>query len=151
MSRTRTIRQLTILSLTATLLLSPALAPPAAALTAPERALRDMTNSARAAAGVPRVWVSTPLSNYAREHSRDMAARNALYHQDLPRLLKGWNWRALGENVGMGPNVTLIHDAWMGSTGHRANILNRSFDRMGVGVYIGPDGRRWATVIFYGD
>ena len=44
-----------------------------------------------------------------------MAAANALSHQDLPKLLKGWNWRALGENVGYAANVQRIHTAWMAS------------------------------------
>jgi uncharacterized protein YkwD len=148
----RTIRRLALASsMIAGLVLSPTLAPPASALTAPEGAVRDLTNAARSSVGVPKLWVSTPLSNYARQHSREMAARNTLYHQDLPKLLRGWNWRTLGENLGLGANVTVIHQAWMASSAHRANILNRSFDRMGVGVHIDSAGRRWATVIFYGD
>ena len=56
--------------------------------------------------------------------------------------LRSWS---LGENLGWGsgrlatPNE--IHDAWMVSSAHRRNILNRRFRHIGIGVVTGaPDG-----------
>ena len=40
----------------------------------------------------------------------------------------------VAENVGVGYSVQALHDAFMGSTGHRANILNASYNRVGIGV-----------------
>lgn len=42
-------------------------------------------------------------------------------------------WTALGENVGYGPSVSSIEDAYMRSPDHRANILNGRWDYVGVG------------------
>jgi uncharacterized protein YkwD len=46
--------------------------------------------------------------------------------------------------------VASIQDAFMSSSGHRANILNRGFRRVAVGTYRDGDGFLWVTVFFYG-
>ena len=56
-------------------------------------------------------------------------------------------WRSVGENVGVGYSVSSLHSAFMGSSGHRANILKPSYNRVGVGVVM--DGTKiWVTVRF---
>ena len=56
-------------------------------------------------------------------------------------------WRSIGENVGVGDSVSSLHSAFMGSSGHRANILKPSYNRVGVGVVM--DGSKiWVTVRF---
>ena len=53
-------------------------------------------------------------------------------------------WRAIGEIIGAGGNVTAIVDAWMGSAGHRANILSVLFREAGVGYAAGGQyGEYW--------
>jgi uncharacterized protein YkwD len=47
-------------------------------------------------------------------------------------------------------NPTQMENAWMASSPHRANILSRSFNIVGIGVYRGPDGRLWAVQDFGG-
>ena len=47
------------------------------------------------------------------------------------------SWRALGENVGYSSSISKIHTNLMNSSGHRANILNSSYDRVGVGIATG--------------
>ena len=56
-------------------------------------------------------------------------------------------WRGVAENVGVGYSVKQLHDAFMGSTGHRNNILNPSYNRVGIGVVL-SGGRIWVTVRF---
>ncbi|MEZ5381768.1 MAG: CAP domain-containing protein [Microthrixaceae bacterium] len=47
-----------------------------------------------------------------------------------------------GENVGYSSSMTKVHDAFMASSGHQANILKTSYDKVGVGVATGRcDGR----------
>ena len=43
-----------------------------------------------------------------------------------------------------------VHGAWMESDGHRRNILQTGYDRVGIGVYCAPDGSLWATQEFAG-
>ena len=53
-------------------------------------------------------------------------------------------WCSIGENVGYGPSVAAIEDAYMASAGHRANILNTKWN--GVGVGYAKNGNRIFTV-----
>lgn len=55
-----------------------------------------------------------------------------------------------GENIAMGqPNAKRVMKDWMNSSGHRANILNKSFKRVGVGLYK-KSGRCYWVQIFAG-
>ena len=42
------------------------------------------------------------------------------------------DWRWVGENVGFGPSVRSVHTALMASQGHRANILDQKYTRLGT-------------------
>lgn len=51
----------------------------------------------------------------------------------------GYSWRAVGENIAVGyPSSASVMEAWMDSEGHRKNILNSSYNRIGVGYYADP-------------
>lgn len=58
----------------------------------------------------------------------------------------GANYRGAGENIAMGQSTAQqVMNDWMNSEGHRANILNESFTRIGVGLYVDGNGRcYWA-------
>lgn len=52
----------------------------------------------------------------------------------------GYSWMAVGENIAAGyPNSSSVMTDWMNSSGHRANILNSSYNRIGVGYYADPN------------
>ena len=53
--------------------------------------------------------------------------------------------KAVGENVGEGPTVTDIHNAFMNSPEHKANILDHDFTQVGVGVSVDKNGIIWVT------
>src|SRR5574340_985294 len=59
----------------------------------------------------------------------------------------------VGENLGCcdSPLMGLIHAGMMESREHRANILDREYVSVGVGVYVLPDGRAWVTQVFRGE
>ena len=62
----------------------------------------------------------------------------------------GAAWRTCGENIAYGyPDPAAVMDGWMASDGHRANILNASFDAMGVGV-VWEGGTLYWTQVFTG-
>jgi uncharacterized protein YkwD len=121
-----------------------------ASTTSSERSLAYLMNAARASRGRAALTLSGTLSNYARRHSTTMASRNRLYHNPyLATWLRNMSWRILGENVGVGGSVRQLHVAFMNSAPHRANILDRRFRSVGVGVVV-RNGRTWITVIFKG-
>lgn len=120
------------------------------AVTSHERYMGYLINKARAAYDRGPVRLTDSLSNYARRHSRTMAAKNRLYHNPyLAQWLDNWSWTILGENVGVGGTTTSLHNAFMASPGHRANNLNRRYKEIGVGI-VSSGGRLWVTVIFRG-
>ncbi|GGS46794.1 CAP domain-containing protein [Streptomyces griseoviridis] len=55
-----------------------------------------------------------------------------------------------GENAARGQaDADAVMDAWMNSPGHRANILDRAFEEIGIGVHAG-DGGPWGPRDFGG-
>lgn len=135
--------------LAALLLLTLAPVAPASAATASRSAeiqFVDMINATRARRGLDRVRPMHELTSVARRHSARMASRNDLYHN--PNLGdEVSNWTRLTENVGRGASVRSLHDAFMSSSGHRANILDRRVTQLGIGVKI-RSGRIWVTEVF---
>jgi uncharacterized protein YkwD len=125
-------------------------ASPAEATTRPEERLFALINQAREKRDRPRLRLSTYLSGKAHRHSVRMADAGWIFHHScLSCLGSGLDWRAIGENVGVGGTVRSVHRALMNSRSHRRNILSRAFDRVGVGV-VRSGGRVWITEIFLG-
>jgi hypothetical protein len=137
-------RTLLVLAAATALTVSALVAAPAASASTAESALVTKINAARAAAGLPAVSVRADLVAAARRHSGAMAGRNELYHSSLSGICC---FRALAENVGFGATPTVVHVAFMGSSGHRANILNPAMRHVGVGV-VSSGGQLWVTEIF---
>jgi uncharacterized protein YkwD len=75
-----------------------------------------------------------------------MARSNRLSHSGWQRVLReeGADASSLAENVAYNyPTASAVVDGWMKSRGHRANILGRSFRRVGVGCVADASGRLW--------
>lgn len=107
-------------------------------------------NLERQARRIPPLVSDPELAPTSRSWSSTMASRNALSHDpNLARIasLVEPAWRGVAENVGVGYSVQQLHDAFMGSAGHRANMLNASYNRVGVGVVL-SGGKIWVTVRF---
>jgi hypothetical protein len=114
-----------------------------------ERRFSRLMNAARERAGRNRLSLDPEASKVARKHSREMVDRNLLYHTPSSSLIRRvTRWQILGENVGVGGSVGSLHEAFMGSRPHRANILYAKFRHVGVGVRKSHDGRMWVTVVF---
>ena len=104
-------------------------------------------NAARESAGLRPYSVASDLTSVARQHSAQMASKQELYHN--PNLTSQvQNWQAVGENVGEGPTVSDIHNAFMQSPEHKANILDHDFTQVGVGVVVDKNGIIWVTEDF---
>jgi len=63
-------------------------------------------------------------------------------------ILDDYSWTACGENIAAGQTTPReVVNAWMNSEGHRANILNPSFNKIGVGYTTGgPYGSYWVQI-----
>ncbi|HVL89434.1 MAG TPA: CAP domain-containing protein [Actinomycetota bacterium] len=86
------------------------------------------------------------LAGDAQVHAREMAGRGEIYHSGRTSRLEGWY--ALGENVGWGSDVDEVFRMFMESPSHRANILDGSWDSIGVGVAAGESGEVYVAVLF---
>ena len=59
----------------------------------------------------------------------------------------GAHFSLVEENVAVGPNPATIHNAWMHSPLHRANMLNPDVDRVGIAV-VASGGTLYAVADF---
>ena len=109
----------------------------------------SLINQARSERGRSTLVARGDLAALARRHSRRMAADGTIYHnRNLSNEIPG-NWRAAGENVGMGPDVETLHEAFMSSPGHKANIIDNEFNQVGIGIAV-RDGTIYVTEVFVG-
>lgn len=108
----------------------------------------DMVNSERANAGLAPVTVQGAINLAAEGHSTYQAKRQKMAHSGAngsnagQRIqAQGYAWSTWAENVaaGQGDCATVI-SAWMGSEGHRANILNPAMTSIGIGAVAGTNG-----------
>ena len=140
-----------ILAALAALVLSPAAPPAASAATihvsaSKESGMVRLTNAARTKNHLKGYRVNAELTRVARQHALRMARENRLYHN--PRLRYSvTSYRYLGENVGYSPSIATVQRAFMQSPSHRANILDRDFTQVGIGVVVAGD-RIWVTEVF---
>jgi uncharacterized protein YkwD len=112
-----------------------------------ESQLLSLTNSARGASGLPALVSSSTLVSLARGWSAHMAAAHALSHNpSLAASVSGWYM--IGENVAEAGSAAQAQSLFMSSSEHRANILEKLYNRVGIGVVRASDGTLWFTVDF---
>lgn len=129
-------------------------------------AVFSLMNTERAAHGLRPYHWNLHLVASARYHNTQMAAANSLSHQ-LPKeapfydreLAFGYHWYTAGENCSVNPDVSeagvlelqkmMYRERPPGETGHRLNILSRSFHDVGIAVLVDPTNQRvWMTEDF---
>jgi uncharacterized protein YkwD len=118
--------------------------------------LAAMVAAARATAGLRPLERDARLDAVARRHATRMASAHELAHDmgdgdPLERLRNaGLDPHDAGENVAHAASVPLAHRALWASPSHRANLLGREFDRLGVAVVRDEHGDAWAVETFAG-
>jgi len=119
-----------------------------------ERDLFASVNQARRAQGLPPLRWDESLATAARRHAEVMADHGSAQHgfagePSLSVRVKqaGVHFKWLSENVFQGPTTEFIHTGFMKSPPHRANILERDMDSIGVGV-VERDGQFFAVEDF---
>jgi uncharacterized protein YkwD len=108
-----------------------------------------LINQERAKAGLAALAWDEDLAKVARAHSTDMFARGYFAHKNPDGLSPfdrmanaGITFKAAGENLAYAATVELAHGGLMRSPGHRANILEKDFGRVGIGIIdAGPYGK----------
>jgi Cysteine-rich secretory protein family len=125
----------------AALLLTPVLlsAPPQTSVA--DKSLLDAANKDRAAQNLPPLKWDPALATAAHQHALRMAKLNQLSHQfpgeppmqDRAREA-GARFSLIAENVAQGPTVDGIHNQWMHSPPHRANLMDPTLDSVGISV-----------------
>ena len=123
-----------------------------------EQQVLDLVNEQRASYGLAPLSYSKELEAVAYAHSKDMAQNNYFIHTNLSgqspfdRMRSaGISYRSAAENIAAGQKTPQeVVNAWMNSEGHRANILNSSVTKMGVGIYSGGSYGTYWTQLFIG-
>lgn len=116
-----------------------------------EQRIFEHTNRERVRHNLPALIYEPGLADLARGHSRNMLHQDFFDHTDRQGLQVGGRQERLYPQimlVSIGENLYKIEDSrkrfssqeivqgWMESPGHRANILNRDFTHIGVGVVV---------------
>lgn len=137
-----------VIALLALITVGFALAQPAhASNVADSSAFVAYANDARGSAGLAPYATAGDLADVALAQAQRMAARGGIYHNpNLGSDVSGW--QLVGENVGVGGDPQSLHDAFMRSPGHRANIMSAELTQIGVGAVIGDDGRMYVAQVF---
>ena len=118
----------------------------------------SLVNQERTSRGLGALSVDSALTKTATLKSQDMAKNNYFNHTsptygspfDMMKQF-GITYRTAGENIAMGQtSPAQVMNGWMNSEGHRANILNSSFTKIGVGVAQNANGYYYWTQQFIG-
>jgi len=87
------------------------------------------------------------LSEYAQNHADWMAKRDRLRHSSMSDLIEGYS--LVAENIAFGQETPQdVMNAWMTSSGHRSNILNKNLSNVGFGVSYDSNNAPYWCVCF---
>ncbi len=111
-----------------------------------------LVNRERSKNGLAPLTADWELSRVARYKSQDMKDKNYFSHTSPTygspfQMIKsfGISYKSAGENIAKGyATPEAVVNGWMNSSGHRANILNKSFTHIGVGYVAG--GNYWTQM-----
>ena len=103
-------------------------------------------NRLRSEHGVVPLAADPQMVDVARRWSAEMARQQQLSHNPNVKA-EIENWRIIGENVGVGSDVTTLERAFEDSPRHRENMMNSTYTHAGIGV-VEVDGQMWVTEVF---
>ncbi len=110
-------------------------------LTKDEQETINLVNAQRTAAGLSALKVDNELQNVAKTKAQDMVNNNYFSHTsptygspfDMMKKF-GITYKSAGENIAGNSSNSGAVNAWMNSEGHKANILNTSYNYTGLAV-----------------
>jgi uncharacterized YkwD family protein len=106
-----------------------------------EQSMLSLVNQARSKAGSRPLYIDASLAKLARMKAQDMVNKGYFSHTSPTYgspfdMLKSYGvvYSYAGENLAGAATVKSAHDNLMDSPGHRDNILNQNFTRVGIGM-----------------
>ena len=110
-----------------------------------EQQVANLVNKERTQRGLSSLTYNWALAKMAEDKAKDMYNNNYFSHTSPTygspfQMMKsyGVSYTAAGENIAKGQRTPQeVMNAWMNSSGHRANILNANYNQIGVGYYNG--------------
>lgn len=128
--------------------------PPVSGLNADEQKMLDLVNRERSKSGLQPLQTDMNLVKLARMKAQDMIDQRYFSHTsptygspfDMMKAA-GVRYRYAGENLAGAHTVDSAHTNLMNSSGHRANILNKNYTKVGIGVISGgPYGKMFVQM-----
>lgn len=115
-----------------------------------------LVNKERSRRGLQTLQANWEIARVARYKSQDMINKRYFSHISPTygspfKMMESFGIRfsAAGENIAYGQNTPArVMNAWMNSPGHRANILSRTYSRIGVGLAKNKYGVCYWTQLF---
>ena len=126
-------------------------------LTEDEKEVFYLINEQRINAGLVALQIDSELQNVARIKAQDMVDNNYFSHTspiygspfDMIKSFK-ISYKTAGENIAGNSKNSGAVNAWMNSEGHKANILNNSYNYTGIGVVNSPKYGKIYVQMFMG-
>lgn len=122
-----------------------------------EKEVFDLINKQRTNNGLQALKVDTETQKVARIKAQDMVNNNYFSHTSPTygtpfEMLKSFkiSYKTAGENIAANSSNSAAVNAWMNSSGHKANILNSSFNYTGIGVVSSPKYGKMYVQLFIG-
>jgi uncharacterized protein YkwD len=121
-----------------------------------EKEILELTNKEREKEKLPPLEPDPLLFKAARAHSANMAKQDKMEHilddKNPGQRVEdaGYKWMNVGENIAATDNepATAIVKLWMDSKLHKANILNKDFRHIGIGIAKNDKGETYYTQVF---
>ena len=111
------------------------------------RLVFELLNETRAEEGVPPLAWSEGLAAVALGHAEEMYVAGYVSHLSPVTgrvedrvAAAGIRLATLGENLALAASARAVHDGLAASPGHRANMVDPAFDRVGIAAVRGPLG-----------
>ncbi len=122
-----------------------------------EKEVFDLINKQRTKNGLPALQNDSEVQKIARIKAQDMVDNNYFSHNsptygspfDMMKSFKV-SYKTAGENIAANSSNSSAVTAWMNSSGHKANILNSSFNYTGIGVVSSPRYGKMYVQMFIG-
>ena len=122
-----------------------------------EQEVFDLINAERSKSGLATLKIDEELQNVARIKAKDMVDNNYFSHNSPTygtpfNMIKnfGIKYKAAGENIAGNSSNQGAVNAWMNSSGHKANILSNNYNYTGVAVVSSPTYGKVYVQMFIG-